>query len=268
MASRNPTRTPVESRGRRVPGLYERTTRSGRRTYEYVGRLNGRVRTVKLDAVTKSDATAATESLRSGVRDKRIEISADRRMRVNESAERYIAHVKDLAGTDAEKAPATIADIELKLRLYVIPWIGHMRVVDVEAEHIRDLALSAKRKSRSTVHAIVSVASGFFRFAVKERIANTNPAARARELYGTEMLPKASEKTQRALTDDEIGRAMEHVSEAFSALLTLLAESGSGLVRRSGSPGRASTSRARRSRSSGSSARTARSGRPRRSASV
>jgi integrase len=226
MASTNPTRTPVESRGRRVPGLYERTTKSGRRAYEYVGRLNGRVRTIKLDPTTKSEAIAETESLRSGVREKRIDFTADRRVRVNEAAERYILHVKDLVGTDAEKAPATISDIELKLRLYVIPRIGHMKVVDVEAEHIRDLALSAKKKSRSTVHAIVSVTSGFFRFAVKERIANTNPVARARELYGGELLPKASEKTQRALTDDEIGRAMEHVSEAFSALLTLLAESG------------------------------------------
>ena len=126
----------------------------------------------------------------------------------------------------AEIGAVTIADIETKLRLYVIPRIGHMKVVDVEAEHIRDLALSAKKKSRSTVHAIVSVASGFFRYCVKERIANTNPVARARELYGGELLPKASEKTQRALTDDEIGRAMEYVSDAFSALLTLLAESG------------------------------------------
>jgi hypothetical protein len=38
-------------------------------------------------------------------------------------------------------------DLELKLRLYVIPRIGHMKVVDVGAEHIRDLSLSAKKKS-------------------------------------------------------------------------------------------------------------------------
>jgi integrase len=226
MSSRNPNRVPVTSRGRRISGLYERTWSDGTSVFEFVGRLNGRVRTVKLDATTKSEAIAETESLRSGVREKRIDFAAERRVRVNEAAERYILHVKDLAGTDAEKAPATISDIELKLRLYVIPRIGHMKVVDVEAEHIRDLALSAKKKSRSTVHAIVSVTSGFFRYAVKERIANTNPVARARELYGGELLPKASEKTQRALTDDEIGRAMEHVSEAFSALLTVLAESG------------------------------------------
>lgn len=31
---------------------------------------------------------------------------------------------------------------------------------------------------------------------------------------------------QRALTDDEIARAMEHVGETFSALLTLRSESG------------------------------------------
>jgi hypothetical protein len=156
--------------------------------YEYVGRLNGRVRTIKLEAITKTDAIDEAESLRSGVRERRIEISADRRKTVRDARDEYVEYLKGLDGTDAEKAPATIADIEAKLRLYVIPQIGHMKVVDVEAEHIRDLALSAKTRSRSTVHAIVSVTSGFFRWAVKQRIANTNPVARARELYGSELL--------------------------------------------------------------------------------
>ena len=39
MASTNPTRTPVESRGRRVRGLYARTTTAGQTVFEYVGRL-------------------------------------------------------------------------------------------------------------------------------------------------------------------------------------------------------------------------------------
>src|SRR5262245_3451556 len=159
MSGRNPNRVPVTSRGRRIPGLYQRGS-----VYEFVGRLNGRVRTVKLDAVTKRDAIDEVESLRSGVRERRIEISADRRKTVRDARDEYIDYIKNLVATDGEKAPATISDIELKLRLYVIPQIGHMRVVDVKAEHVRDLALSAKKKSRSTVHSIVSVTSGFFRY--------------------------------------------------------------------------------------------------------
>jgi hypothetical protein len=41
------------------------------------------------------------ESLRSGVREQRIVISADRRKRVAEAVEEYIAYVHGLAGTKA-----------------------------------------------------------------------------------------------------------------------------------------------------------------------
>jgi len=164
--------------------------------------------------------------LRPATRERRVNVTADRRTRVSEAAEVYLAYVRALEDTDAEKSPGTVIDIEIKLRLYIIPRLGHMKVVDVEAEHIRDLALSAKKRSRSTVHAIVSVTSGLFRWAAKERLANANPVTKARELYGAEMMPRASEKVQRALTDDEIARAMEHIGGTFSALLTLLSESG------------------------------------------
>jgi integrase len=172
------------------------------------------------------EAIAERESLRAATREKRAVVAADRRRRVDDVIDDYVAYLRSLAGTEGELSPRFIDDVETKLRRYVRPRIGHLKVADVEAEDVRDLALSAKKRSRSTVHAIVSITSGLFRWCVTERLADNNPVVRARELYGAKMLPKTAAKTPRALDDAEVARAMEHVTESFSALLTLLSESG------------------------------------------
>jgi integrase len=226
MASTNPTRTPVESRGRRVPGLYERTTKSGRRTYEYVGRLNGRVRTIKLDASTKTEAIAEAESLRSGIRDKRIEISADRRKTVRDAVTEYLAYVAGLEGTKGAKSPRTIEDIGDKLDLYVVPAIGHLPVAAVTDRDIEELARSARHRSESTVRSILSTCSQLFAWALRQRYCDHNPVKRAREIHGDTLLPVWTPKPQRALTDGEVLAALEHVGEAFRSVVALTAETG------------------------------------------
>jgi integrase len=228
VSAQNPTRVPVESRGKRVGGLYQRRRSDGSIVFEYVGRLRGsaQVRTVQLAATNKTEAIAERESLRAATREQRAVVVADRRRRVDEAAVDYLAYLRSLDGTEAEKAPKTIEGIEEKLRLYVLPRIGHMKTTAVEPEDIRALALAARKRSRSTVHGLLSTTSGFFKWCVKTQQADVNPVARARELYAGEVLPKTPAKTSRALTDDEVARAMEHVTESFSALLTLLSESG------------------------------------------
>ena len=230
MSAANPSRTPVESRGKRVPGLYSRRKADGVEVFEYVGRLAGSktVKTIKLAATTKTDAIAERESLRAATREKRAIVVADRRRRVNDIVDEYVAHLRGLAGTDAELAPRALEHIESRLRVYVLPKLGHLRVAAVESEDIRDMALAAKRRSRSTVHGVIATTSGLFKWAVKERLADANPVARVRELYGAEMLPNTAAKTPRALSDDEVARAMEHVGARFSAALTILTETGIG----------------------------------------
>ena len=130
--------------------------------FEFVGRLNGRVRTVKLDARTKTDAIAEVESLRSGVREKRIEISADRRKSVRDARAEYVAYLKGLEGSRGEKAPATIEDAETKLDLYIGPTLDRLPMAAVTEREIENIARSARHRSESTVRSILSVASQFF----------------------------------------------------------------------------------------------------------
>jgi integrase len=227
MSSRNPNRVPVESRGRRIPGLYQRHHADGNGSvYEYVGRLNGRVRTVKLDAQTKSDAIDEVESLRSGVREKRIEISADRRKTVRDAVTEYLAHLESLDGTRGAKSPRTLEDIEDKLDLYVLPAIGHLPVAAISDRDIEQLARSARHRSESTVRSILSTCSQLFAWAMRQRYCDHNPVKRAREIHGDTLLPVWTPKPQRALTDDEVLAALGHVGESFRPTVAFTAETG------------------------------------------
>jgi hypothetical protein len=84
-------------------------------------------------------------------------IAARRRTRVRDVRDDYLAFIDSLNGTRAEKSPATIEDITGKLDNYILPAIGHLRISELDERDIRKLALSAHNRSRSTVHAILSV---------------------------------------------------------------------------------------------------------------
>jgi hypothetical protein len=73
-------------------------------------------------------------------------------------------------------------------------------------------ARSASGRSRSTVLSILSVTSGVFSWALREKLAATNPVRAARELFGEELLPDTPTKEIRALTDSEVVQAFEHVT--------------------------------------------------------
>lgn len=224
-----PQRTPVYGRGgKRISGLYSLALADGGEAYYYVGRLHGSpsVKTVRLKAESKTDAVKEIESLRAGVRERRVAVVADRRVLVRDIVGEYKASLTALAGTEGERSPRTIEDIESKLDLYIVPAIGSLKTASVEAEDIQRLALSAKGRSRSTVLSILSVCSGLFDYCVQNNFANHNPVAAARSKYKGRLLPKASGREQRALTADEIARTMEHVSGSYSPVLTLLIESG------------------------------------------
>jgi site-specific recombinase XerD len=134
---------------------------------------------------------------------------------VREAVAQYLAYLDGLAGTRREKSPRSIEDTKTKLTKYVKPKLGHRHVSAVTEQEIRDLALSAKSKSRSTVANILSTASGFFAWAVREMLAVANPVRVAREVFGEELLPDTPTKEIRALSDSEIVKAMEQVSDTF-----------------------------------------------------
>jgi integrase len=220
-------RTRVSHRGRVVPNLYQRMKADGTVVFEHFGRINGgKPRRVILDATNVSEAVVALEALRAAVREKRVVIASSRRTLVRDAVPRYLAYLDSLVGTRREKSPRSIEDIKTKLTKYIEPALGHRPVSAVTEEEIRDLALSARGKSRSTVANILSTASGFFKWAKRAKLTGVNPVSVARDVFGEEMLPDTEPKEIRALSDGEIAQAMEHVSDTFGPIVSIATETG------------------------------------------
>ena len=79
MSASNPKRERVSYRGRTVPNLYQRVKADGTVVFEHFGRIAGsKPRRTVLDAANVSEAIEAAESLRSGVRERRLTIASDR----------------------------------------------------------------------------------------------------------------------------------------------------------------------------------------------
>jgi integrase len=150
----------------------------------------------------------------------------DRRKTVAAARDEYLAHLEGLAGTKGEKSVATIEDVRSKLDGYIVPALGPLKLSALRDREIEKLAHLARGRSQSTMRSILSVASGFFAWAIREGNCEQNPVARAREVFGDSLLPDDEPKPQRALTDDEFLTAFNRVSETYRPIIGLKAETG------------------------------------------
>ncbi len=216
-------RIPVETRGRRVLGLYSRTLEEGREVFEYRGRLNGRVVTRKLEARTRSEAVAESERLRSQARSEGSVLSVDRRLTVDRLAELFGAAVD----ADPTYSPRTREDLHSRLRKHIIPNLRSVRVCVVDAVAIRRFARSLPPMRAKTHRNIISVCSAMFTWAVGEGLAIENPVTRARERFPRDLRRTDEQRFEpRALTDDELAAALPKVSDTYRPLIAFVAETG------------------------------------------
>jgi integrase len=215
-------RTPVESRGRRVPGLYVRTTADGREIFEYRARLAGRVVTRKLDASSRTEAVAELERLRSQARDSHA-IAVDRRLTVERLSELYRAAVD----ADPSYSPRTREDVHRRLRLHIVPAVGQLRVHQVDAHAIRRFARGLPTMRAKSHANIMSVCSSMFAWAVGEGLADENPVVRAPERFPRDLRRVDGERFEpRALADDELAAAIAKVGKTYRPLVAFIAETG------------------------------------------
>ncbi len=216
-------RIPVESRGRRVPGLYVRTLEDGREVFEYRARLDGRVVTKKLDARTRSEAVADVERLRTDARDGGHTSKTDSRTTIAAMVEKYRAAVD----ADPDYSPRTREDIHARLQRHVLPALGRLRVSDVDAQTIRKFARGIPPCRAKTHRNIVSVASAMFAWGVAEGFGIENPISRARERYPRDLRRSDVERFEpRALSDDELSLCIEKVGPTYASLVAFIAETG------------------------------------------
>ena len=141
---------------------------------------------------------------------------------------RYLAHLDSLKGTKRERSPRSVEDIETKLRVYLLPTLGHRAVASVDERDIAALARSraVSTKSKATAQNVLSSCSGFFAWALREKLCAVNAVQVARAKFGDELVPATEAKEGRALTDDEVVSALEHVSPTFLPVVQVAYETG------------------------------------------
>lgn len=221
MAARK--RVPVESRGRRVPGLYERRTEDGRSIFEYRARLNGRVVTRKLAAASKTEALVELERLRTESRSVDHPTALNRRLTVARLAERWRAAVE----ADPAYSPRTREDLHRRLELHIAPKLGRTKVCELDAYAVCRFARQLPPMRAKTHRNVISVLSAMLAWAVAEGLAETNAVARARERFPRDLRRIDSERFEpRALTDAEVELALAHVGATYRPVVAFIAETG------------------------------------------
>ncbi|MDQ3381869.1 MAG: site-specific integrase [Actinomycetota bacterium] len=215
-------RTPVESRGRRIPGLYARMTADGREVFEYRARLNGRVITRKLAAHSRTEAVAEVEALRSEARSRDV-VTADRRLTIARLAELF----QQALEVDQTLSPRTREDLRLRLHRHIIPQLGRLRVCDLDSYAVRRFARRLPPMRAKTHRNVLSVLSSMLTWAVAEGLAPENAVARARERFPRDLRRIDAERFEpRALAADELERALAKVGQTYRPLVAFIAETG------------------------------------------
>ena len=210
-------RRPVYSGTRRVPGLYERDLTGGRVVFDAALRLDRKVRRLRLDARTKTDAIAEVEALRVDTRRGEQQRSPALAPTLAELAADYVAALAVRVGDRDPKrrrSPRTVADARYKLDLHVLPLLGSITAAELtRADVLRLLdALTRRKLSPNTRTGVLNTLSGLLRYGMKLGVLERN-VVRDVDRDDRPGVTRASEP--RYLTRDELDRLLAGMGDTF-----------------------------------------------------
>jgi integrase len=121
--------------------------------------------------------------------------------------------------------PTTVAEYERDLELHAMPFLGRLRLAEIEPREVKALArhLADKGLAPATVRIVMAPVRALFATAVEEGLIRSNPCAGLR-LAGA-VQPSGAEK-RRALTEDELDRLLAETPERWRLLVRFLAQTG------------------------------------------
>ena len=129
-------------------------------------------------------------------------LTTDPKMTVSQLAELFL---KDAL---ASQRPKTIEERESKLRLYILPVIGHLKLRDVTSGHIEAIYENAEDVSVSTLEHVHKVTNRLFEFAIENAYVLTeNPIAKGLIKRVKRTVASSRETT----TADDIGLGLEDI---------------------------------------------------------
>lgn len=168
------SRRPVEYRGERIAGLYERTTGDGVLVYELRRKVGGRMVRKTLDASTATDAIREARSEAARIEDgaRLVGRSTVTLLELRDAFEEWAT------GPASTIAKSTTDLYLLRLDKHVLPALGFStRAQDVAPAHLRAMVdkLRAGNQSGSSVRGAIVATSALFRHGARRGVVASNP---------------------------------------------------------------------------------------------
>ena len=197
----------------RTPGVYRRGSRYVIRYRDESGRQRQR------SARTMAQARQIKSELAADI------ARGEHREQSRETLAEYAASwVETFQGrTGSGIRPNTLIDYARDLEMHVLPVLGRRRLASIEPREIRGLAksLGDSGLAPSTVRNIVAPLRALLATAVEDGVIRHNPASGLR-LPGA----RSSERSARALSDEELRELIEATPEQWKLLVRFVADTG------------------------------------------
>ena len=180
---------------------HEHTRKANGYSYKsYRKQATYRGQTFRVEAKSRADWEARFEAWKKEVDSSFL--TTDPKMTVSQLAELFL---KDAL---ASQRPKTIEERESKLRLYILPVIGHLKLRDVTSGPIEAIYEGAEDVSASTLEHVHKVTNRLFEFAIENAYVITeNPIAKGLIKRVKRTVASSKETT----TADDIGLGLEDI---------------------------------------------------------
>jgi integrase len=200
-----------------VTGLYERTLADGTHVFDTMLRLGGRVRRVRLEARTKTDAIAEMRALRVDYERGEPSRSPALALSVTELAQDWLGHLESRVGhrdPRHRRSARTIALYRQRLEQHILKDLGHRPAGEITVADVRRLIdrLGAKKLAPSTITSTTNILSGMLRFGVKGGHVERNPV---RDLDRDDRPGATRVSEPRYLAPAELDRLFAKMTETF-----------------------------------------------------
>jgi integrase len=200
----------------------------GQSTWYFKGRLGGQMRSLRLDAVTITDAKREVRRLR-GDTDRAADRIGDRRVTVEEYAARFLEAQGGRVGHPDPKRRRSDRSVRLdahQVEKFIVPVLGSRKLVEVRVPEARSFVASLytlrKRDgspyASNSIRDVVRVASALFREAAKDGLVGRNPF---RELPADERPSSERTRQPRYLDPSQVDALIAASGETFAPILTL-----------------------------------------------
>ena len=180
---------------------HEHTRTANGYTYKsYRKQATYRGQAFRVEAKSKADWEAKFEDWKKGVDSSFL--TTDPKMTVEQLAKLFVADAL------SSQRPKTIEERESKLRLYILPVIGHLKLRSVTNEHIEAIYENAQDVSASTLEHVHKVTHRLFEFAIENAYVLTeNPISKGLTKRAKRIVASSKERTNA----DDIGLGLEDI---------------------------------------------------------